>query len=231
MEFLVSSLVWIHVILGSIAVMAGAVAFAMKKGSQRHIKSGQVFAITMVVSSIVGAVLGLMKFEQLYITFHGGVLGVTLILGSILTLRSGKPGLHGWALVVAAVNLLNFLALLTAGGYALGLPEGKLASFNAEDYFFLSAMAGVALFGDVMMMLPKKLAYKSRIARHLWRMSLGFFIAAGSAFTGPGMKAFPLALQESGALMLPEFIIFVLMLFWLARTFMAKPKRASEQTT
>jgi len=49
-------------------------------------------------------------------------------------------------------------------------------------------------------------------------MCIGFFIAAGSAFTGPGASAFPQAVQDSGILSLPELTIMLLMLFWLWKT-------------
>ncbi|QYJ07729.1 hypothetical protein [Qipengyuania flava] len=227
MQYAIAASVWAHVVLGALAVLAGAAALAMRKGSPNHIKSGQLFAIAMGLSSLLGAILGLVRFEDLYITFHGGVLGVTLIASGVLTLRTKGAGLTGWALVVAAINGFNFLALLLAGSYASGMPEGRLAGFHAADYFFLAGMAGFAAAGDLRMAVRRTYPYKHRIARHLWRMCLGFFIAAGSAFTGPGASAFPVAWQESGLLSLPELIIFVLMLYWLARTLMGKRTQAS----
>lgn len=226
MQFAIAASVWAHVVLGTLAVLAGAAALAMRKGSSNHVKSGQLFAIAMGLSSLLGAGLGLVRFEDLYITFHGGVLGLTLIASGVLTLRAKGAGLAGWALVVATINAFNLLALLLAGSYASGLPEGRLAGFHAADYFFLAGMAGLAAAGDLRMAVRRTYLYKHRIARHLWRMCLGFFIAAGSAFTGPGASAFPVAWQESGLLSLPELIIFVLMLYWLARTLMGKRTQA-----
>jgi hypothetical protein len=49
-------------------------------------------------------------------------------------------------------------------------------------------------------------------------MCIGFFIAAGSAFTGPGASVFPDAVRNSGVLSLPELTIMLLMLFWLWKT-------------
>ena len=49
-------------------------------------------------------------------------------------------------------------------------------------------------------------------------MCIGFFIAAGSAFTGPGASAFPEAVRDSGILSLPELIIVLLMFLWLWKT-------------
>lgn len=115
-------------------------------------------------------------------------------------------------------NSLNAAALVAVGLYAQGQTGGELFGFAAEDYFLLSGMAIIAVFGDASLIFRKSLSDKHRIARHLWRMCLGFFIAAGSAFTRPGASAFPEAVRDSGVLSLPELLIFVALVFWLART-------------
>lgn len=210
----------LHVALGSLAVLSGGGALAMRKGGAHHIASGRVFVLTMGLASLLGAVLGLIKMEGFYITFHAGVLGVTLIASGWLTVRS--PTLGRMSMVVGGVNILNTAGLIAAGIHALSLPEGQLFGFHAEDYFFLSGMAGIAALCDLSLLFRKTLPPQHRIARHLWRMCLGFFIAAGSAFTGPGASIFPKAAQKSGLLSAPELIIFLLMLFWLARTLLKR---------
>ena len=113
---------------------------------------------------------------------------------------------------------LNALGLLAAGWCATTLPDARLYGFAAADYFFLFGMAAVAFVGDVKMIFGRQISNKQRIAQHLVRMCIGFFIAAGSAFTGPGASAFPEAVQDSGLLSLPELTIILLMLFWLWKT-------------
>ena len=211
-----------HVGFGAIAVAAGAVALGARKGAAIHIGAGRIFAAAMIASSALGALLGLFKMDAFYITFHAGVLGVTLILSSWLTVRTRGERLGQASLAVGIVNLLNVAGLIAAGARAQSLPDGLLFGFHASDYFFLSGMAGVAALGDISFLFRKTLSDKHRIARHLWRMCLGFFIAAGSAFTGPGAKAFPEAIRNSGVLSAPELIIFVLMVFWLARTLLLR---------
>ena len=207
-----------HIVSGALAVAAGAVALGARKGGMLHIGVGRVFTVAMILSSALGAGLGLMRIEGFYITFHAGVLGVTLILSSWLTVRTQGGRLGNANLAVGVVNCLNFAGLIAAGGYAQSLPGGQLLGFQAADYFYLSGMAGIAVAGDISFLFRNSLSDRHRIARHLWRMCLGFIIAAGSAFTGPGAKAFPEALQNSGILSAPELIILLLMLLWLART-------------
>lgn len=233
----VGVIVGAHIGSGALAIAAGAVALGARKGAAAHIGAGRMFAVAMILSSALGAVLGLVTLNAFYITFHAGVLGVTLILSSWLTARMrgarmneanmGGKIMGGASLTVAIVNLLNVAGLIVAGLHAQSLPGGLLWGFHAADYFFLSGMAGIAALGDISLLLRKTLSDRHRIARHLWRMCLGFFIAAGSAFTGPGANVFPEAVRNSGVLSAPELIIFVLMLFWLARTLLRRSTPAN----
>jgi hypothetical protein len=211
-----------HIASGAIAVVMGAVTFAVRKGASAHINAGRVFTAAMGLSSFLGAILGLIKFETFYITFHAGVLGMTLVLSGWL-LAKVRDGRRGPLFVaIAGVNLLNTAGLLAAGSCALTLPEQTLRGFAAADYFFLAGMAGLAFINDLVILILKNLSYKHRIAQHVWRMCFGFFIAAGSAFTGPGANAFPEAVRNSGVLSLPELTIILLMLFWLFRVLLGK---------
>lgn len=216
-----------HVLTGTFAVGAGALALAARKGAGVHISSGRSFAVLMAISSALGAGLGLLLWETLYITLHAGVLAVYLITSGWLAARSplGRLGRAGVALGV--FNLANFAALVSLGVLATGAADGRYFGFPVENYFFLAGMAGLGAIGDALAFVRKRLSQRHRIARHLWRMCFGFFIAAGSAFTGPGAEAFPEALRESGLLSLPELVIFVLMLFWLARTLFFRPPQAA----
>lgn len=219
---LVTVITLAHIASGTIAVAMGAITFAARKGATSHVNAGRVFTVAMGLSSFLGAMLGLIKCETFYITFHAGVLGMTLVLSGWL-LAKARTGHRGALFVtIGCINLLNTAALVAAGSWASTLPEQTLLGFAATDYFFLAVMAGVALINDVIVLLSKTLSYKHRIAQHLWRMCIGFFIAAGSAFTGPGASIFSEAIRNSGVLSLPELTIILLMLFWLYRILRGK---------
>lgn len=209
----------VHVGLGVAAVMAGAVAFIARKGARAHILAGRLFVASMALSCTLGAILGLVKFETLYITSHAGILAFTLVISGWITVRTHSRRMARAMRVIGVVNAMNAIALIVAGLRAQAMTDGVLFGFPAEDYFFLAAMAGLALVGDAKVLIGKDFSNRNRIARHLWRMCLGFFIAAGSAFTGPGANAFPEAIRHSGLLALPELIIITLMLFWLGNTY------------
>lgn len=214
-----------HIAFGTIAVVMGAITFAVRKGAATHVNSGRAFTAAMGLASLLGAILGLIKFETFYITFHAGVLGMTLVLSGWLLAR--RPTRHRSAVFVTigGVNLLNTAGLVAAGFCALSLPDQTLRGFASTDYFFLAGITGVALINDMLVLLSKTLSHKHRIVQHVWRMCIGFFIAAGSAFTGPGGKTFPEVVRDSGVLSLPELTIILLMLFWLCRVLLGKRRQ------
>jgi uncharacterized membrane protein len=216
-----------HVSLGTLAVIAGAGALLARKGGSIHRRVGQLFAITMGIASLLGAILGVLHPAEFYITFHAGILGLTLIAGSWLTIQ--QAGQHRSPLMtgISVLNLLNLSGLVAFGLQALSSPDGRVFGFAAEDYFFLGGMTAMVAIGDISLLFRPRLSEKHRVARHLWRMCLGFFIAAGSAFTGPGAAIFPDAIQQSGVLSLPEILIALAMISWLARTWWRGPAFAN----
>lgn len=207
-----------HAGLGVVALLFGTVALAARKGHATHIRAGRLFLVFMALVSVLGAGLGLLNAQTQYITFHAGLLALTLIASGWLAARGHEDRAGAAVWMVGLVNLANAVALVALGMQAQTTEGGMLLGFPAEDYFFLAGMAGVAAAGDASLAFRKEISERHRIARHLWRMCVGFFIAAGSAFTGPGAGAFPEELRDAGVLVLPELIILALMLFWLART-------------
>lgn len=207
-----------HVTLGTLAVIVGTIALGSRKGRKVHVSAGRVFVISMGLASVLGAILGAIKYETFWITFHAGILGATLVASGVLAVRIRARGAKRLFTAVAGLNFLNAVALFVAGWYATTMPDARLFGFAAGDYFFLFGMAAIAFGGDVRMIFWTSISNRHRIAQHLLRMCIGFFIAAGSAFTGPGASAFPEAVRNSGVLSLPELTIVILMLFWLWKT-------------
>jgi hypothetical protein len=55
-----------------------------------------------------------------------------------------------------------------------------------------------------------------RLTRHLWRMCTGLFIAVGSFFLGQP-QVFPVAVRNSGLLVVPTLLVIVSLGYWLFR--------------
>lgn len=221
-----SELVYAHIAFGTIAVLLGAVALVAPKGAAVHVAAGRGFVWAMIASSLLGAGLGLVKHDTLLITFFAGILGAYLVLSGWMAARGTvRPSARSFV-ALALINLANMVALFMIGYLASQSGDGLFRGYAAEDYIFLGVMALVGALADASVMFRSELSDRHRIARHIWRMCLGFFIAAGSAFTGPGMAAFPEGLQQSGLLWLPELTIALAMVFFLARRLL--PRRHTD---
>ena len=108
-------------------------------------------------------------------------------------------------------------------------PTGLTYDYPPGPYFFLGSVAVLATAGDVRMLVRGGISGKQRIARHLWRMCFGLFIAAGSFFMGPSNRPLRLlskvgigqhlspALFSTGLYLILTVLPLILLIFWLVR--------------
>jgi hypothetical protein len=87
----------------------------------------------------------------------------------------------------------------------------------------------LAVAGDVRMLARGGVFGAQRIARHLWRMCFGLFIAAGSFFLGPSNRPLRLlsavglgqhlspALFSTSLYIILSILPLILLIFWLVR--------------
>ena len=95
--------------------------------------------------------------------------------------------------------------------------------------FFMGSVMLLAGAGDVRMLLRGGVLGAKRIARHLWRMCFGLFIAAGSFFMGPSNRPLRLlskvgigqhlspALFSTGLYLILTILPLILLIFWVVR--------------
>ena len=98
----------------------------------------------------------------------------------------------------------------------------------------------LAAAGDVRMLVRGGVLGAKRIARHLWRMCFGLFIAAGSFFLGPSNRPLRLlstvgvgqhlspALFSTSLYLLLTILPLILLIFWLVRVRFTKAYRKIE---
>ena len=221
----------IHVITGTICVLSGTTAFLSPKGRPVHRAAGKTFVATMLTSATSGAVLGLMEPERLLITAFAGVLAAYLVTTGWMAAR-GRDGRPGWREQSAfGVILLLAAGLIGLGVLATQSADGTYLGFTADSYFLLAIMSCLGLVSDLVFLARSSLPDRQRVARHLWRMGLAYFIAIGSLFTGPGAVVFPDWLRESGWLSAPEGVTVLAILFWLLRTLFNRPRPSTEPSS
>jgi peptidoglycan/LPS O-acetylase OafA/YrhL len=87
----------------------------------------------------------------------------------------------------------------------------------------------LAAIGDLSVILRRGIAGTKRIARHLWRMCFGMFIAVGS-FAAQGAKILPPGVGL-WVLLASMLLILSLMLYWLVRVLFTRWYERAEQVS
>src|SRR4029453_6151117 len=223
MKNALSPLFLLHLGAGSLALVSGTAALAFRKGSRPHRATGNVFVLSMLALAVSGAYIGFVKHQ----TLNGmmGVLTTYLVATAWWTAknRTGRTG--AWDYGALLVPLAVGACLVSFGREAASTETGSKDGYPAAAYFIFGSLALLLAAGDVRMLIQGGVAGTRRIARHLFRMCLAMFVAAGSFFLGQ-QQVFPEALRRPFLLSAPVILIVLLMVFWLIR--MRFSRRARE---
>jgi len=214
-----SPILLFHISAGTLGLLAGAVAIFLRKGSLRHAIVGRVFVIAMLSLAASGAYMAVLKSQPGNVV--GGTFTFYLVGTAWLTARrgDGKTTPLDWgalliALLVAAVDM-------TLGVQAANSPTGMKYGYSPGPYFFIGSVAALACIGDIRMLVRGGVSGTPRIARHLWRMCFGLFIASSSVFLAR-QHLFPAILRTTGVLIFLSVAPLLLMVFWLLRVRFSK---------
>lgn len=204
----------IHICVGLLALLSGAAALSFRKGSDRHRMAGNVFFISMLSMAAAATYLAFMK-DQID-NVIGGVLTFYLVSTGWATAkrRDGETSIFDWGALLFALAV--GVAIVT---YGLKVANGSVrpqAGVPVGMYFFLGSVALLSAAGDLRMLVRGGVFGAQRIARHLWRMCFGLFIATGSFFLGQ-QQVFPAFVRQSKVLFLLAVLPLILMIFWLIR--------------
>lgn len=125
----------------------------------------------------------------------------TVVVAGVLTLylvatswSAAKrcDGKAGWLeLAAIPVALGCMVADIWLGQLATFSPNVELDGQPSTAYFIFAGLAGLAVALDISMIVRGGLARQQRIARHLWRMCVAYFLAATSLFLGQQDDVFP----------------------------------------
>lgn len=201
-----------HVAMGLAALVAGFIAITVRKGGTWHRRSGLVFVYTMIATGITAA--GISLFEGK--TGTGGALTAYLVFTAYITVRP-LPGARRRVDIALMVVALAIAAVTYAGAFtALGRPGNQLDGVPAGMTFFMGTIVLLAAIGDVRMIRAGGIQGSRRLARHLWRMCFGLFIASGSFFLGQ-MKFIPEPVRIVPVIVALAVSPLVLLLYWMWR--------------
>jgi len=225
-----------HICGGTLGLLSGTAAMTFRKGSPRHVLAGKVFVASMLTMGAVAVYLAITRHQPNNI--GGGIFTFYLIGTAWLTARrrDGETTRFDWValLIPLALGVLTWLSGISVVRRGASSQDGVPVAMT----FFMGSVMLLAAAGDIRMLVRGGVLGAKRIARHLWRMCFGLFIAAGSFFFGGANRPLrllstvglgqhlPRALFSIGLYLVLTILPLVLLVFWLVRVrFMSTYKK------
>lgn len=205
----------IHYAAGLVSIAAGSVALSVAKGGRLHKQSGLVFTVAMVVLGLSAAGIGIYESRPGQVV--AGLLASYLVFSAMATVRP-LPGIGKPFNVALMIMAFTFAGVLFYGGMnewldptleVVGRPR-VVPPLVAATVMLLAAI------GDLRSIRAGGLQGPRRLARHLWRMCFGLFIATGSFFLGQ-MNFIPESLRIMPLLLVLAFTPIVFLIYWMWR--------------
>jgi uncharacterized membrane protein len=204
-----------HVAMGVAALAAGYVAIAARKGGALHRRSGVVFVYTMIAMGLTAVGIAVYEGKD---DIGAGALTAYLVFTAWTTVRPLRRAGRS-----AAIGLMLLAFALAAAGFgraftALDSPGNQIGGVPAGMMFFLSSIVLLAAIGDARMILAGGIQGTRRLARHLWRMCFGLFIASGSFVSQLVMMKFmPEWMRSVPVIVVLAAAPLVVLLYWMWR--------------
>ena len=201
-----------HLLVGSIGLLSGVTALSSRKGSRLHRMAGRLFFVSMLSTAASGVYMAFSQSEPN--NAIAGIITIYLLITALMTVwrREGKTGVF---------EIAAFLCAATGGAaafnFAIDAVQSGTAMLGGIPYLIFASIVSLAAVLDLSVIVRRGIAGKQRIARHLWRMHLGFAAAVGSFFPGQ-LQVFPAFVRETKPFILlftPPFAVLGLMFFWL----------------
>ena len=204
----------IHIIAGSLGLLFGYIALYASKGGRLHRKTGLWFVCVMVVLSITGLTIAVVRDVAPKINVPIALLTAYLVVTSLTTVRPPFSGSRAVAVTGILIALGVAIANLKFGIDAITL-TGKNKGM-AVPFFIFGVVALLGVAGDFRVLRSGPLRGARRLARHLWRMCFALAVAALSFFIGQS-QVFPEPMRIMPLLALPLLTVLVTMFYWLWR--------------
>ena len=208
------ALLVLHIGGGTVGLISGAVALAVRKGGRLHSLAGRVFVGAMLTMAGIGATVAPFMGDR--VSTVAGLMTLYLLISAWLTVKR-RPGQIGRIEPFAALVPLGVaLAGMTFIIMASKDPSGTIDGQPPSAFYVFVIVGAIAAAADLKLVLRHGIAGPERLARHLWRMCTALFVAAGSLFLGQP-QVFPAAIRHSSLMFVPALTPLVLLVFWMVR--------------
>ncbi len=208
-------MLYVHILAGLVALVAGFVALLAAKGAPMHRRAGTGFGVAMLVMTASAVVMATFLRPPLVYVVAGTVTFYLVATGWLTVARPRAP-VRGLLAGLMLVGAAGGGAALEMGLVAAQSPRGSIEGipFHPLLMFGTVGLVGAAL--DARMLLAGSIGGRHRLARHLWRMGFALWVATASFFLGQA-DLFPAPLRQAGLLALPVLAVAGVMLYWTFR--------------
>lgn len=216
----VAAVLILHIGAGSIAMFSGVAALSVRKGERWHRVFGTVFLACMLTMAVMATALAI--WIQQWSNMTAGAFAFYLVATGWVTVRR-KEGTVGRFEVGAMIFAFGgTIAALIFGFIALVDPKTIPPGSPVQAVFVLAGVIGFAAVMDLKVVLRGGISGVARIARHVWRMCLGFANAWVSFYGQVFLRKvhLPPFLHHSPyiySLYIPIVAPFLLIVFWMVR--------------
>ena len=188
-------MILLHILGGLVGLASGAVALSAPKGARLHRRSGTIFVYAMMVLSASGAVMAALKPER--VSVIAGLLTFYLVLTALLTVRHRGQAFH-WMDIAA----MSFGLTVGITGVIFGLSTGEIDGPPPVMAFVFGAVALLAVFGDVRMLLaqlPVESAHRASLVAYVpGAVDRDGVLLSGAGGSVPGVAADHALVVHSG---------------------------------
>ncbi|MBV9191735.1 MAG: DUF2306 domain-containing protein [Betaproteobacteria bacterium] len=204
-----------HVAAGTVALAAGWVAMVARKGGTYHRRSGHIYVCAMIAMGLMAVGISVYESKE---SIAGGALAGYFVFTAWTTVRPLPQAGRQMDFVLMALAWVFAASGFAQAFTALGKPGHQVDGVPAGMQFFMSTIVLLAAIGDVRMIRAGSLQGAQRLARHLWRMCFGLFIATGSFVAQLVQMTFMPAWMRS----LPVILVLaagplVVLVYWMWR--------------
>ena len=216
-----AAILTLHIGGGTVGLLSGAVALLTRKGGRIHRSAGAVFLVAMLTMSGIGGIVAPFMHDR--VSTVAGFMTFYLILTGWMTARrrEGVGAIEVAGLFVAVGGVISMAVL---SWMAAQTPEGTLDGSPPQAFYIFGAVSTIAALSDLKLVLRGGISGAQRIARHVWRMCFGLFVATGSLFLGQ-QQVFPDWVRHTPVLLVAALAPLPFLLFWMLRVHLSKKYR------
>jgi hypothetical protein len=213
----------VHIVAGSLGLIAGYVALYSAKGKAVHRRAGMAFVYAMLTMCAAGLTIAVVRGVAPAVNVPAALLTASFVATALTAVRPPSAVTRAVERAATLASLGVAVASLTFASQALA-NGGTRDGMPAFPFLLFGVASALAVAGDARMMREGTLRGARRLARHLWRMSFALLVAALSFFIGQA-KVIPKPIRILPLLGLPVLAVLVTMLWWLWRVRLAPVRR------